>query len=339
MSSPTLADVAKKASVAVSTASIVLSESGQFHEISEPTRKRIQAAAHELKYQVYAGGRQLKRGRSGMIALLLSAEKDRSSLNLDLLYALCAELQQRDLGLSFVRMDDESLMGRVPRFLRQREVDGVLVNYNVNISRHLIDLIHHYEIPTVFMNTRKVRGAVYFDHYRAAIQAVERLAALGHRRIMFLNFGTQFEHYSVSDTVKGYLAAMKRLGLKPLLRETVIQRPDRLRAALKLLSEKRRPTAIFTMWESSAIPVVQAAETLGIRIPKDLSICTVGTAETLRGISPQPAYIFLPWEDSAKAAVEILLNKIEKKSDKSLTGRVQCGWRNDEETIGPVENG
>lgn len=338
MRSPTLADVAKEASVAVSTASIVLSESGQFHEIPEVTRERILTAARKLKYQVYAGARQLKRGRTGTIALLLSAEQDRSSLNVELLYAISAELQQRDLGLSFVRMDDESLMGRDPRFLRQKEVDGVLVNYNINISRRLIDLIHHYEIPAVFINTREVRGAVYFDQHRAAVQVVERLAAQGHRRILFLNFSgnSANNHYSVSDSVKGYRAAMTRLGLKPWVEDTAVPRAERLRACRELLSGKRRPTAVFALWESSAVPVIQAAEALGIGIPGQLSLCTTGYPETLSLVNPQPAHIFLPWKEASRVAVQMLLNKIERKTDKALAGRVKCGWHEGAGTIGPV---
>lgn len=338
MRSPTLADVAREAAVAVSTASIVLSESGQYHEIPEATRMRIQAAARKLKYQVYAGARQLKRGRSGTVALLLSAEQGRSSLNVELLYAIGAELQQRDLGLNFVRMDDESLMGRDPRFLRQKEVDGVLVNYNINISPRLIDLIHHYEIPAVFINTREVRGAVYFDQHRATVQVVERLAAQGHRRILFLNFSgnSANNHYSVSDSVKGYREAMTCLGLKSWVEDTPVPRAERLRACRELLAGKQAPTAIFALWESSAVPVIQAAETLGIGIPGRLSLCTTGYPETLSLVNPQPTHIFLPWKEAARIAVKMLLNKIEKRADKTLTGRVECGWNEGAGTIGPA---
>lgn len=336
MRSATLADIAREASVAVSTASIVLGEGRQLHEISEATRVRIQAAAHKLKYQAYAGGRQLKRGRTGTIAMLQSAEPDRSSLHVEFLYSVGAELQQRDLGLSFVRMDDESLMGRDPRFLRQKEVDGVLVNYNINISRRLIDLIHHYEIPAVFINTREVRGAVYFDHRKAAEQVVERFAALGHRRILLLNFSGRFDHYSIDDSVTGYRDAMIRLGLRPLMEETVVPRPGRLRFCRKLLTGKRAPTAIFALRESSAVPVVQAAETLGIGIPERLSLCTIGYTETLSLVHPQPAHIFLPWKEASHIAVQMLLNKIEKRTDKVLAGRVKCGWHEGAGTIGPA---
>lgn len=335
MRSATLADVAKEASVAVSTASIVLSESKQLHEIPEATRERVQAAAHKLKYQVYAGARQLKRGRSGTIALLQSSEPDRSSLHLDFLYGIGAELQQRDLAMNFVRIGDKSL--RDPRFLRQKEVDGVLVNYNVNMPRRLIDLIRHYEIPAVFLNTRKVKGAVYFDQHQATAQAVERLAALGHRRILFLNFtGPGEHHYSFTDPLKGYLDATARLGLKPWVEENHVPRSERLRACRELLAGKRAPTAIFALRESSAIPVVQAAGTLGIGIPERLSLCTTGYPETLSLVNPQPSHIFLPWKEAARIAVQMLLNKIEKKTDKTLSGRVECEWNEGAGTIGPV---
>jgi len=335
MRSATLADIAREASVAVSTASIVLSQSKQLHEIPPATRERIQAAAHKLKYQVYAGARQLKRGRSGTIALLQSAEKDRSSLHNELLYGLGAELHRRDIGLSFVRMDDESLITRDPRFLRQKEVDGVLVNYNVQMPRRLISLIRHYEIPAVYLNTRKVRGAVYFDHYQAVVQAIERFAALGHRDIVFLNFtGHAEEHYSFTDSLKGYLDGMAALGLTPRVEENEVPRSQRAWAARALLTGKRAPTAIFASRESSAIPVVQAAEGLGLGIPGQLSLCTTGYAETLSLVSPQPAHIVLPWQEAARVSVQMLFNRIERKRDRKLSGRIECGWSDGGGTIG-----
>ena len=63
---PTLADVAAKAGVSASTASLAFSGSGP---VSDATKERVLAAAAELGY----GGpdpraRSLRRGRSGIVA-------------------------------------------------------------------------------------------------------------------------------------------------------------------------------------------------------------------------------------------------------------------------------
>ena len=339
MPSPTLADVAREASVAASTASIVLSKGGQFDKIPETTRKRIQAAARKLKYQPYAGARQLKRNRSGTIALLLSAETNRSSLSNELLFGISIELQKRDLGLNFVRLDDESLLGNTPRFLRQKEVDGVLVNYNVKMPRELLDLIEHYEIPAVFLNIRKVENAVWFDHYRATRQLIDRLVALRHRHIMLLNFTEAYDHYSVRDSMRGYRDAMRKAGLDPWVEETPVPRTGRRKACLELLApgkaNTRIPTAVFALSQSSAIPLVQAAGQLGIDIPGQLSVCTYGEPEFISLIDPQPGYITHPWREAAQVSVQMLLNRIEGKADKKLSGRLECGWNEGCGTIAP----
>lgn len=348
MKNATLADIAREASVAISTASIVLSKGAQYDEIPEATRERINAAARKLKYLPYMGSRQLKRQRSGTIALLLSAEPHRSSMHTDLLYGIAGQLLPRDLGLSFVRLDDKSLAGTVPRFLRQKEVDGVLVNYNVDIPPQLIELIHHYEIPSVFVNTRHAENLVYFDHYGAARRVIERLLSLGHRRVLLLNFSGPFDHYSVYDSVSGYRDAMQQAGLEPWVLDTPVSRADRMKACLNLLAPEaagkkgkrgrvqEAPTAIFTLHMSSALPVIQAAEVLGLALPQKLSLCTIGDEDLTSLANPQPGHIILPWMEMARVSVQMLLNRIEGKIDPLLSGQVSCEWADGAGTIGVV---
>jgi|GEM_PF-1991488 len=336
MSRPTLADVAREASVAVSTASIVLSESAQIDEIARKTQERIREAARRLKYRPNAGARLIQTRRPWAVALIQSAVMERASLSNKLLYGISMELQRHNLALSFMQLDDASLMEREPRFLRQREVDGVLVNYNVDMPKRLADFISHYEVPVVFLNTRGARNAVYFDQRAAVRQKVEALASMGHRRILLLNFTGSYGHYSVHDSIKGYLETMKKLDLKAWVEETQVPRPERLKASRKLLSTKGAPTAIVTLASSSALPVIQAAGLLGIDIPGELSICTFGSHEETSLIAPQPGYFSLPWEKAGRIAVQMLLSRIDDSFARPPSGCVPCEWNEGCGTLGPI---
>jgi len=338
MSSIKLTDVAKEAGVAISTASIVLSESGQLNEIAKATQERIREVARRLKYRPNAGARLIQMRRSGAIALLQSAAMDRAMMSDQLLYGISSELQKRNQTLRFVQLDDDSLMESEPRFLRQKDVDGILVNYSVNMPRRLFDFISHYEIPSIFINVRKPKDAVWFDYRSAVSESIKRQAALGHRRILFLNFTGDYDHYSIRDALKGYTETIESLGLKPRIEDKKVPRSDRLQVALDMLRATDAPGAILTLSSSSAIPIIQAAGMLGIRIPGQLSICTFGSDQETSVITPQPAYISLPWQTAGRTAVQMLLSKIEETASKQISGRLKCEWHDASTTVGPIRN-
>lgn len=336
MSSAKLADVAKEAKVAISTASIVLSESAQLNEIALATQERIRAVARRLKYRTNAGARQIHMRRTGSVALLQSSAMDRAVLSSQLLYGISMELQKRNQSLRFVQLDDEDLMKREPRFLRQKDVDGVLVNYGVQMPRGLFNFISHYEIPSVFINSRKSMNSIWFDQLSATKLAVERFAALGHRRIAFLYFTGNYDHYGIRDVLKSFKATMARLGLEARVVDEKVPRAQRLIAAKKLLGEKIPPTAILAASPSSALPVIQVAGELGLQLPGDLSICTFGNDDDTSLISPQPSYISLPWREAGCMAVQMLLKKIEDCGKNFCSHGLECEWREGGGTVGPV---
>jgi len=338
----TLKDVSNEAGVGISTASIVLSGGRQLEQIPEATRERIRCAAMKLKYRPNAGGRQLRHNHTKTIALFLSAEVNHSSLSPDLLYAINDELVKNDYSLNFVRLDDLSLGNPdfTPRFLRQKEVDGVLVNYNVDMPQRFIDLIHHYEIPAVFMNVKRQESSVYFDHYKASYQAVEKMISLGHKQIYFVNYTGSFKHYSIEDTINGYIDALKAHDLDVVMLTNRIERSSRMAVSKKLLESGMEgnpvPTAIMAMGMSSAIPLVQAAGELGIRIPEQLSVYTIDSSSLPTAITPAISHIFLPWQKAGIRGVQMLLQKISGGENREMSGCIECEWREAGSTVAEI---
>lgn len=340
----TLKDVGREAGVGVSTASVVLSGGRHLDQIPEATQARIRDAAVKLKYRPNAGGRQLRHRRTGTIALFLSAEADRSALSTDLLYAINDELLKHDYALNFVRLDDASLSNPdfTPRFLRQNEVDGVLVNYNAAMPQRFIDLIHHYEIRAIFLNIKRQTDAVYFDHYKATRQVVDRMVAVGHRRIYLVHWTGSFAHYSVEDSLVAYRDATQAHGLEPVVFDKRVPRSERMNAGMELLESRvaglTAPTAIVTLYASSAIPLIQATERLGLRIPRDLSLVTAGGSNLTSLLTPEPSHVFLPWALAGRTGVRMLMNLIEGRAKENLSGCLECEFHEAGGTIqGPVE--
>jgi LacI family transcriptional regulator len=327
----TLKDVSLEAGVGVSTASIVLSHGAQATQIPKATQERVFAAAQKLKYRPRAGGRQIRKQRSKNIALFMSSEQDHSSLAEELLFAINDELLRHDYALTFVRLNDASLNDPdfTPRFLRQVEVDGVLVNYNIAMPQRFVDLINHYDMPAVYLNIKRDTDTVYFNHYEASRQAVGRLIGLGHRQIAFANFTCDYNHHSFLDTRQGYIDEIAAANLVPLLIEEKTPRGNRIAAARRLLQtgSGQCPSAILTMSLSSAIPFVQAADRLGWETPRDLSLITMDGSRALASlVQPEFSRIVLPWAKAGKNAVQMLLEKLEDKAPPMPSQVLDCGW-------------
>lgn len=76
-SKPTIRDVAEAAGVSLTTVSYVLSgRPGGNTRISQPTRERVHAAAHELGYVPNRAARGMRRGRTDVVAVAITNLED-----------------------------------------------------------------------------------------------------------------------------------------------------------------------------------------------------------------------------------------------------------------------
>ena len=128
------------------------------------------------------------------------------------------------------------------------------------------------EIPTVIAG-RRVDGVdwVTVDDAVGATLATEHLIALGHRRIAHIDGG---HGAGAALRREQFLATMREHGLA---RRAVVVAGDYTEgqgrtSALKLLSARRPPSAIFAANDASALGVLSAARSLGIAVPKSLSV-------------------------------------------------------------------
>jgi len=115
--------------------------------------------------------------------------------------------------------------------------------------------------------------SVHATNYQGAMDAMEYLLGLGHKRIGFISGRAELE--SSNRRLKGYRDALEKAGLS--IDEKLIAAGDYTtetgaECARELLSLDRRPTAIFASNDQAAMGVFQVAQELGLRIPQDLSV-------------------------------------------------------------------
>ena len=134
-------------------------------------------------------------------------------------------------------------------------------------------------VPTMVLNNPSVEpfNTIAIDNRDAAREAVAILASLGHKRIATIT--GDLDTQAGQDRLQGYHDGIDILGLpkeKKWVKKGDFLRSTARSSALALLKDvpaAERPSAIFVASDVMAYEVIDAARSLGLNIPEDLSVC------------------------------------------------------------------
>jgi LacI family transcriptional regulator len=312
----TLKMIAAKSGVSVSTVSHVLGS--RAHLFNAKTRDKVLAAARDLDYKPNAVARAMRSGKSGTIALLLSTTQHTSNLPQEMLRGIETTLAEHDLQLSLTQLPDEerAANGVVPRVLRERLVDGLLINMQEEIPASIRLLIAKLNLPSISLNCLKPSDTVHPDDMSAGYTATRHLLDLGHRRIAYASYSDS-PHYSMQARIDGYEKAMREAGLAPRIihHPPYIPHLERIAVSKPWLKKADRPSAVITYSAGTALPILLAASVeLGLRVPQDLSLVTFSEhLEDTCGIALTT--MILPEFAIGQAAVKMLLSKMASPAE------------------------
>ncbi len=278
----TLAAVAARAGVSVSTASLAFSGAGP---VAEATRRRVLGAAAELGYcGPDPRARSLRQGRSGIIAVVTEQrvlDAFRDPVGLAFLDGIGEALAPSGRALLLV---PDAGAGR--SVLRTAPADAmVLIACSTDLAE-VVDIAAGRGVPLVSLGGSGFPEAVpiTLDDERAATTLAEHLAELGHRRIAVVTLPLdarrergpltpEWEVRGVVVPTAARLAGTRRVFADPPAWVAAGSLVDEgYRAGCALLVDAGRPTAIIAQSDLLAAGVIRAAEELGLRVPEDLSV-------------------------------------------------------------------
>ncbi len=266
----TIQDVAKTAGVSVSTVSRVLN--GRV-DVASDTQGRILTVIDNLGYTTNLAARSMRSQKKNLIGLIMP----------DIAYPFAIEVMkgvnraiaESDFDLLVYTTGDVRKSGRA--FHEQKYVslltnsisDGVVIVAPVagefNIDAPIVSIDPLASNPNY--------PSVHATNYQGAVDAMEYLLGLGHKRIGYISGRVELE--SSNRRLMGYRTALEKAGIP--IDEKLIASGDYttvtgVNGARKLLGLENPPTAIFSSNDQMAMGVFQVAQEMGLQIPEDLSV-------------------------------------------------------------------
>ncbi|WP_022901905.1 LacI family DNA-binding transcriptional regulator [Humibacter albus] len=209
----TIADVAEEAGVSISTVSYVMSGK---RTISPETRKRVERAITTLGFSPHAGARSLASRSTNVIGLQIPL---RSGVDVHVVMEIVTGLvaRARTHGYDILLLTSDDLRG-MERAARGSMVDALLL-MDVESDDPRIGVLAQLPQPSLLIGLPEGRRAVPcvdFDFEEAGWLAVDRLRALGHRRLALIGSPEEVmeRHTSYADRLaRGFLAACAAAGV------------------------------------------------------------------------------------------------------------------------------
>ena len=270
---PTIQDVARHADVAVGTVSRVIN--GHLG-VKPATRQRVLDVIRELDYSPNLIARSMTSRRTGSVGIIVPFFT-RPFFN-EVLQGV--EVAVTRLGYEFVLynvLSDDQCQSYFRTLPKQRKVDGLLV-----VSLYPDDAIaasfKRAGMPVVLVDAyHPLLTSLVVDNIEGGYQAIKCLIEYGHRQIGFINGvpESDFRFNPANDRLAGLQRAFEEAGIQynpDLVLTAQWNRPGGREAALQLLMRPDRPTAIFATSDLQAIGVLEAARSLNLSVPDDLSV-------------------------------------------------------------------
>ncbi|MFN8499686.1 MAG: LacI family DNA-binding transcriptional regulator [Anaerolineae bacterium] len=307
-------DIARIAGVSHSTVSRALRYSPV---VNADTAEAIRRIAADLGYTPSAIARGLVHGRTYSLGFVVS--RIAHPFMSEVVEAVGARAQEHGYDLIVVGAGDPQHEVAAVRMLRERRVDGILVQAS-RVGEQYTSLLDEIGVPIVLINNQAGGRTLYSvacDHVAGARLAVRYLLARGHTRIGHLPGPTGAT--AAEERQRGWAEAMREAGLAPdaaLLAHAPVTAwtpEEGVAQTLELLRRAEPPTAIFCYNDIAAIGALRAARMTGRAVPRDLSIVGFDDIMLAGFTDPPLTTVAQPTEALGQAAVEMMLALIDEK--------------------------
>ncbi len=303
-------DVAKRAAVSIATVSRAVNG---IASVDPELAKRVWKAVEEVGYVPNPQARALVSGRSRMLGLIVSEITNPFFPELVQEFENLAVAQGYEVMIGSTNYNP-ARTGSLIRRMLQRNVDGVAV-MTFGIEEDLVKKLVESEFPLVFVDAGpklpNIR-VLKVDYAEGIREAVQHLAALGHRAIAFISGPLRLR--SALARHDAFLNSMDELGLKAPLGHIVegdhTMEGGRL-AIERLVANPQLPTAVVCSNDMTAIGVLHGLYRTPYKVPNDISVVGFDDIHLAQFMLPPLTTVQMSCKLLATAAVQALRAGIE----------------------------
>lgn len=353
-------DVAAAAGVSVTTVHHALHGTGR---MAESTRGRVLAAVERLGYSPNPLGVALRRGRTTIIGVVLSAPRE--DWFADLLEGITESVGAgRGVLMGFSQHALEREQALVEGFLQQG-VAGLLVrSADLEVNGGFYRELVHRRVPLVFLGdglTDQVTDSVRADDFAGGYRAGQHLAQRGRRRMAFIT--ADRTRIWERRRQAGFAQALHDAGLpspevvalsltNSTAPRTELHSPSEWAAAaaayraeveaqcgsavMEYLEAGGRPEAIFAANDYLALASLQALRRFGLLVPEDVAVVGFDDVAASAASDPPLTTLRYPSARMGEEAMRVLMERLEAEEERPpqavlleppLIVRASCGGR------------
>jgi DNA-binding LacI/PurR family transcriptional regulator len=295
--------------------------------IADATRTRVLMAAKKLDYRPNLLARSLITGRSGIVGVVMGNPKN--PFFTTALEALSERLSQAGKQIMIFTSEDQACLADVHvEDLLKFRVDALLL-MSANLSPELTERCKVAGMPVIFFNrmSRKPDGmwSVTGDNRHGARKIAEHLLRQGYRRLAYIaGFSNSTTNQDRQSAFTEYVAGQKLPA--PQCVSGHFQREGTMAAARTLLSQRRRPDAIFCASDYMAMATIEVARyEFGIAVGSELGVVGFDGIEQ----ASWPSYDLTTYEQPVQTMIDSVVAILEDPTAKVserivLKGILKC---------------
>lgn len=310
---PQMADIARRAGVAVSTVSRALADSPL---VNEKTKARVREIARSLHYTVNVGAQNLRLRQNNTVAVIVprDARAEQSLTDpffLSLIGSVADALTDAGCDMLLSRIDAGQLEAAAQPYLTGRAM-GVIVIGQWQQHEQLNTLARR-GVPFVVWGAcmpGQAYATVGSDNMEGGRIATDHLLDGGARRIAFVGDGGMHE---MAQRQAGWRLAHEARGLAPvpaLLRQVPLLRGAITADIEALVASGEAFDAVFASSDLAALTVIDALRAHGLRVPQDVAVVGYDDIVTAAHLQPPLTTIHQPVDEGGRLLVQQLLHQL-----------------------------
>lgn len=274
-----LKDIARHAGVAVMTVSKALRDAP---DVSPATKARIKALAQQMGYVPNSFAQALRSQTSRLFGLVIPSITN--PIYSRIVFAI--EDRAHELGYDILLAHTHNLAEREEygiRRLLSRRVDGFFISpvYRYEAEARIYQELLGRQTPVVLLGMPapfcKSFVSMETEELLASYSVTKHLLNLGHKRIAYLT-GPAVAPWA-HERFEGYRRALREANLDvddKLVFQAGSTIEDGTKAALQMINERCRATAIQAVNDLVAVGCAETLMAQGVKIPDDISVAGFG---------------------------------------------------------------